>query len=157
MTIEGDGFKQGQTVVFIGNTPYSRFTNISYSTLVFTTAFNNTPTDQNLTVIVFVGTNAALCRTPSCSFMRSSAITPRLHSVFPASISGPTNLTFNASNLLAAANITSADIQLSINRHPCQVINLTDTSLVCSISDVEAGTYPIVGSIRGRSKPPSEL
>lgn len=149
MIIDGDGFKQGQTLVMIGNTPYYRFTNITYSRIIFTTNFNNTPIDQNLTVTVFVGSNTAICRMASCSFVRSTAITSYLYSVFPTSISGPTNLIFNGSNLLAGENISNTDIQLSIHGHLCQITNLTNTSIRCSISDVEAGTHSISGSIQG--------
>ncbi|UJR08495.1 hypothetical protein I4U23_012761 [Adineta vaga] len=146
VTIDGVGFIPGSTRVFLAEIDYTHLATITYSQIILTTPSQTYDLDRNINI--YVGTNQVKCLIPSCSFQWTQRLTPYLDSVTPESIHGPTNLTILGRNLLAG-NISYTDVQLSIAGSSCTVTGMTNDSLNCSITGIEAGTHQILGSING--------
>jgi hypothetical protein len=151
VTIIGDGFTPANTRVLVGSTEYTSVATITYSQITFTTSALTISAylDQNIPVIIYVGTNSAVCLSSTCTFRWSTSVTPYINSVSPTSISGPTTLTLTGQNLQAIGSVTAANTHVSINGHACNVTSITNSSIICSIGSVEAGNYSVVASIDG--------
>ena len=148
-TIEGVGFIPGYTRLFIGNTEYTNITNISYSKIVFKTLLPLSYANYNYTINVAVRNTLIRCSLPSCVFSWSTSVTPYLDAVIPQVIDRPTNLTFTGQNLLSRSDITYMNAHVYINDSVCNVIQMTNSSLICSIVGLEMGSYQVVAFIDG--------
>jgi hypothetical protein len=69
--------------------------------------------------------------------------------VSPTSITGPTTLTLTGQNFQAIGSVMAANIHVTINGHACNATSITNSSITCSIGNVEAGNYSVVASIDG--------
>ncbi|CAF5178052.1 unnamed protein product, partial [Rotaria magnacalcarata] len=74
--------------------------------------------------------------------------TPHFDSVSPQWINDTTNLTITGRNLLTGGS-TMADIDVSINSNICNVTEMGNESITCTVISVEAGQYTIIGFIDG--------
>ncbi|CAF3925163.1 unnamed protein product [Rotaria sp. Silwood2] len=148
VTINGDGFMPGDTRLIIAGTDYSNIANISYTRIVFTTPSQMTYINQNLTVVVLIGMNEAICLNTSCTFQWSTSITPYLDSVSPNQISGPTALTLTGRNLIVGGG-SASDTLVTISGNPCNITSMTNTLIGCQLGDIEAGNHSIAGLING--------
>ncbi|CAF1415369.1 unnamed protein product [Rotaria magnacalcarata] len=99
VTINGDGFAIGDTRLIIAGTDYTSLATITYTQINFRTPSQTTYVNQNLTVVIAIGANQAICLASSCTFQWSTSITPYFDSVTPAHISGPTTLAVTGRNL----------------------------------------------------------
>lgn len=146
--IDGDGFILNDTRVFILGTNFTYIGSTSYSQITFTTPSQLTYQNYNFTVSVYVGTIPSLCFLSSCYFSWSTSVTPYFDSVSPSSVRGSTNLTITGRNLLVGGRSASG-AHVSINRNICNVTELTNESIICTVKGVEAGQHHIIGSIDG--------
>ena len=144
VTIDGDGFLPESTLTFISRANFTFLGSVSYSRIVFTTPPQSIYVNVDLDLSVYVRVIPSVCLLPSCHFSWSRSVTPIFTSVLPATIRGPTNLTINGQNLLAGNNAT-----VQINGNPCQISQLRNDSIRCTVMGVEAGRYRLVGAIEG--------
>ena len=149
VTIDGDGFITDDTSLFIVGNNFTHEGATSYSRITFTTPRESVFVDLNLTIYVDVSTVPAVCLLPSCGFAWTSSITPYFQSINPSLIRGMTNITINGSNLLTGGR-TAADVHVNINDHPCNITQVTNTVIRCTVMGVEAGRHPVEGFIDGR-------
>ena len=153
VTIDGDGFSPKSTFVVIANQNYeNNFINVTNSRITFTTRAIDTYDYRDLNHALNVGVHGlsySVCRRSSCYFMWQTAATTFFESVNPNSISGPTNLTIIGRNLPSGSD-AMLKIDLSINKHSCRVISVSNNSVLCSIESLEWGSHPLVGLIKGR-------
>jgi len=77
-------------------------------------------------------------------------VTPSINSVSPTSVSGPTTLTLTGQNLQASSSATVLNTHVNINNHTCNVTSITNSTIICQLDSIEAGTYTIVASIDGK-------
>lgn len=132
----------------VDNTNNAYVGSTSYSQIIFTTLPLLTYVDFNSSLAVYVGLTVSACRLPLCYFSWALRATPYFDSVSPSIVRGPTNLTITGRNLLAGGNSTTA-ARVSINGNPCNITAMTNESVTCIVAGVEAGRYPIVGSVDG--------
>jgi hypothetical protein len=151
VTITGDGFTPADTRVIVGSTEYTSIATITYSRITFTTpaltigAYLN----RDIPITILVGTNPAVCTLTACIFSWSTSITPYINSVSPTSITGPTTLTLTGQNLQGSISANAASTHITINGHACNVTSMTNSSIHCSVGNVEAGNYSVFASIDG--------
>ncbi|CAF4657274.1 unnamed protein product [Rotaria sp. Silwood1] len=148
VTIDGDGFMKDNTLVYISGANYAYRGSESYSRITFTTPSELTYIDTDLSLAVFVGTSQSTCLMPSCRFSWSTSVTPYFDSVSPSVIRGSTNLTITGQNLLSGGR-TAADAHVTINDHICNITQMRNESIMCTVKGIEAGQQSIVGSIDG--------
>lgn len=148
VTINGDGFTPGDTRLVMAGTDYTSLANISYTQIVFMTPSQQIYVNVNLSVIVTVGTNQAVCSLPPCTFQWSTAITPYLDSVSPNQTSGPTMLTLTGRNLNIGGGMASNTI-ITIGDSQCNITSMTNTVINCQTGSISAGNYTIAGLING--------
>lgn len=149
VTIEGDGFITDDTSLFIVGNNFTHEGATSYSQITFTTPRESLYVDLNLTIYVDVSTVPAVCLSPSCEFAWTSSITPNFQSISPSLIRGMTNITINGTNLLTGGR-TAADVHVDINDNPCNITQITNTVIRCTVMGVEAGRHPVEGYIEGQ-------
>lgn len=150
VTIQGDGFQFNDTTLFIVGNNYTRRGSTSYSQISFTTPPESVFVDMNLTIYVFVSSIRAACFLPSCDFAWTSSITPSFHSIHPSLIRGVTNITINGSNFLTGSR-TPVDVHVDINDNLCNITQMTNDVIHCTVMGVEAGRHPVEGYIDGQS------
>lgn len=148
MTIDGDGFMPTITRLYIIGTNYSYVGSENYSQIIFRTPQELTWKNHNLNVSVYVGMSSAICLMPSCYFAWLDNVTSYFDSVAPSEIRDATNLTITGRNL-NAGDKTTADFHVTINNNPCNITEVTNDSVMCTLMKVEAGEHPIIGSIDG--------
>lgn len=148
VTINGDGFTVGDTRLIIAGIDYTSSATITYTQINFTTPTETTYVNRNLTVLIVIGTNNAVCLAPSCTFQWSTSITPYFDSVSPSQISGPTVLTLTGRSLTVAGGTTS-NTKVTIGGTLCNVTSMTNSLLTCEIGNIEAGNHTITGLIDG--------
>jgi hypothetical protein len=151
VTISGDGFTSADTRVIVGSTDYTSLATVTYSQITFITPALTIGAylDQGIPVTIVVGTNRAICLPSACTFRWSTSVTPYINSVSPTSITGPTTLTLTGQNFQAIGSVMAANIHVTINGHACNATSITNSSITCSIGNVEAGNYSVVASIDG--------
>lgn len=148
VTVEGDGFITDDTSLFIAGKNFTHEGATSYSQITFTTPSESSYIDLNLPMYVDVSTNYAECALSACDFTWDSSITPHFYSINPSVIHGMTNITINGSHLLTGGR-TPADVHVNINDHSCNITQVTNTVIRCTIMGVEAGRHPVEGYIDG--------
>ena len=131
-------------MTYIVGANFTSLGSVSYSQIVFTTPAESNYVDMDLDVFVYVGSSQAECLLPSCSFNWARSVTPHFDTVSPQRIRGRTNLTINGRNLLSGNNT-----EVKINGNLCNITQLRNASLQCTVMGVEAGTHQIEGSIEG--------
>ena len=149
VTIDGDGFISYGALVYIVGANYTHLGSASYSQIIFTTPPQLTYIDLNLNMFVYVGTSQSICLLPSCYFAWSTSVTPFFDSVHPSLIRGTTSLNITGRNLLSGGR-TTANAHVNINGNLCNVTQIRNGSIMCTVRGVEAGEHPIVGSIDGQ-------
>ena len=155
VTIDGDGFTRDNTFVYIVGANFTYQGSVSYSRIVFRTPKELIYQNVNLNLYVYVGTREAECFLPSCDYSWSTSVTPIFHSVSPSHIRGLTNLTITGENLLPGGR-TTANATINIDGNLCNVTQITNSSVRCTVTGVEAGIHEIVGSIDGNVSSPYE-
>ncbi|CAF4003686.1 unnamed protein product, partial [Rotaria magnacalcarata] len=148
VTIDGDGFISGVTLVSV---PVANFTYVgptSYSQMNFTTPLQSQFVDVDLNLFVVVYTTPSECLLSSCHFAWTTQITPYFDSVSPPRVRGPTNLNITGRNLLSGGG-TVATTHVTVNDNPCNITQMQNDMILCTVMGVEAGDHPIVGSIDG--------
>ena len=148
VTIVGDGFIESSTFVLIQGINYTYVGSTSNSRIIFTTRPQLTYINLNLSVAVYVRQSMSVCQIPACHFSWATSVTPYFDSVSPSLVRGPTNLTITGRNLLAGGNST-VGARVNINGNLCNITGMNNASVICTVSGVEAGQYPIVGSLDG--------
>ncbi|CAF1377186.1 unnamed protein product, partial [Adineta steineri] len=151
VTIYGDGFVPADTRVIVGDTEYTSIASITYSQITFTTLPLTIPAylDQDIPITILVGTNTVICSPISCTFRWSSSVTPYINSVSPTSITGPATLTLTGENLEASNSATISNTYVTINNHICNVTSIINSTIICQVDSIEAGTYTVIASISG--------
>ncbi len=152
VTINGDGFTPANTRVIIGSIDYTSQSTITYSQIIFTTpsAPFSLYINQAIPVTILIGTNQAICSSATCTFQWSTSDTPFVDSVTPTAIIGTQMLTLTGRNLLAnPIAAVPANTHVTINGSQCNVTSITNSTILCQIAGVAAGTYSIVVSIDG--------
>jgi hypothetical protein len=151
ITINGDGFTSADTRLIVGSTDYTNLATVTYSQITFITPALTIGAylDQDIPVTILVGTNKAVCLPSACTFRWSTSVTPYINSVSPTSITSPTTLTLTGQNFQATGSVTAANIHVTIHGHACNVTSMTNSSITCSIGNIEAGNNSIVASIDG--------
>ena len=148
VTIDGDGFISDETLVYIVGANYTHIGSASYSQIIFITPPELTYVNLNLNVYVYVRTSLSVCFMSSCTFTWAASVTPYFDSVNPSLIRGITNLTITGRNLLSGGR-TTANAHVTINDNICNITQIRNNSINCTVMGVEAGVHPIVGSIDG--------
>lgn len=148
MTIDGDGFIQNATMVYIVGANYTYEGSNSYSRIEFQTPRELIYQNVHLNLFVYVGSIMSECLLSSCDYSWSTSVTPVFHSVNPMNIRGRTNLTITGENLLPL-NGSNVNATIEINGNICNVTQIRNDSIRCEIEGVEAGIHPIEGSIDG--------
>lgn len=149
VTIEGDGFIPGQTLIFIGNINCTASATINSSCITFTTPSQGLAIDTDLNIAVWVNRYQAVCLADPCHYRWSTEVTAGLTSVTPSIINGPTNLAFTGENLPDDTAMNSTHV--TINGSICMITAMTNTSIDCYIENVEVGVHPVIGFIDGLS------
>ena len=149
VTIDGDGFMSDETLVFIAGANHTHLGSESYSRISFTTPPELMYKDWNLNLFVYVRTSLSVCLMPSCHFSWKTSITPYFDSVNPLIIRGATNLTITGRNLLSNGR-TAANASVNIDGNLCNITQLSNNSISCTVIGMEAGEHPVAGSIDGQ-------
>lgn len=148
VTIDGDGFISGKTLVYVPGANYTYIGPASYSQMNFTTPLQSQFVDVNLDLFLYVYTTQAICLLPSCYFQWATPITPYFDSVSPSRIRGPTSLNITGRNLLSGGG-TAATTHVTINDNPCNITQMQNDKISCTVMGVEAGDHSVIGSIDG--------
>lgn len=148
VTIDGDGFIPTDTLVYIAGANYTHLGSSSYSKIDFTTPQEFAYSDLDLDVYVFVRTSQAQCLLPSCYFRWATRVTPYFRSVQPTHIRGRTNLTITCENIFSGGR-TTVNASVDINGNICNITQIRNGSIACTVEGVEAGVHTITGSIDG--------
>ena len=149
VTIEGDGFIPGRTLIFIGNINCTSSATVTSSHITFITPSEALAIDTDLSITVWVNMYQAVCLADPCHYRWSTEVTASLVSVTPSVINSATNLIFIVENLPDDTVLNS--IHITINGSICMVTNMTNTTIDCYIEDVEVGVHPVLGFIDGLS------
>lgn len=122
---------------------------ITYSQIVFTTERMTSNLDYNQPVYVFFPQSRILsrCATQSCTFNWLTTITPDLSSVSPLSIDAATNITLTGTNLIDSNAINRTHI--IINDNSCDIIEMINETITCTLNNIEGGVHLIQGLIDG--------
>ncbi|CAF3962866.1 unnamed protein product [Rotaria sp. Silwood2] len=146
--IDGDGFSPDNTRVFIAGTEYTDLATISYSQIILTTPLQSIYQNLNLSVIIFIGRNQAVCLTSVCQYCWATSVTPYLRSVNTSVNQNLTTFTLHGQNFFGGGG-TTIGTRVNINNNYCNITSITNQSIICSAYDVEAGTHDIFVSIEG--------
>ena len=149
VTIEGDGFIPGQTLIFIGSINCTSSATVTSSLITFITPVQGLAIDTDLSITVWVNMYQAVCLADPCYYRWSTEVTASLTLVTPSVINGPTNLTFTGENLPDGNDTNSTHV--TINGSICMITAMTNTSIDCYIENVEVGVHPVLGFIDGLS------
>ncbi|CAF1212069.1 unnamed protein product [Rotaria sordida] len=149
VTIDGDGFSPDNTRVFIAGTEYTNLTTISYSQIILITPSQSMYQNLNLSVIILIGRNQAVCLNSLCQYCWATSVTPYLLSVDTSVNQNLTTFIFNGQNFFGGGG-TMISTRVNINNNNyCNITSMTNQSIICSANHVEAGTYDIFVSIEG--------
>ncbi|CAF3361139.1 unnamed protein product [Rotaria sp. Silwood1] len=147
--IDGDGFSPDNTRVFIAGTEYTNLTTISYSQIILTTPSQSMYQNLNLSVIILIDKNQAVCLTSLCQYCWATSVTPYLLSVSTSENQNLTTFTLNGQNFFGGGGTTIGTRVNINNNNYCNITSMTNQSIICSMNHVEAGTYDIFVSIEG--------
>lgn len=146
--IDGDGFSQNNTRLFIASIEYTSFIIVSYSQIILTTPSQLMYQDLNLNMIIVTGNNMAVCLAPTCQYCWATNSTPYLLSASTSTNQNLTTFTLVGQNFFGGGG-TVTSTHVNINNHYCNITLMTNQSIVCSASHVEAGTHDMFISIEG--------
>ena len=143
--ITGDGFEPDDTRIIVGSIEYTSSATITYSQIRFVTQIPpSIYINQAIPITILIGSNQALCSANTCTYTWSEQVTPYLTSVSPTSISGPQTLNLTGGNFKALGVTNPSNVHVSIKNVVCNVTSVTNTTILCDISSIENGNYPIV-------------
>ncbi|CAF3595884.1 unnamed protein product [Rotaria sordida] len=148
VTIDGEGFISDDTLVFIGGTNYTHRGSVSYSQIIFITPPELTYVNLNINVFVYVRTSQSVCLMPSCHFSWATSVTPYFNSVNPLHIRGTMNLTITGQNLISGGT-TLANVHVNIHDNACNITQMSNNSIACTVSGIEAGEHRIDAFVDG--------
>jgi hypothetical protein len=100
-----------------------------------------TQKDQSGTfeIRAFVNGVAAVCNT-NCNFTFDSTLTPSVTSVSPTSLATP-NTVFTISGTSFGTDMSK--VHVTIGQVTCQVTSLVETSIVCTLANLNLGTQNV--------------
>ena len=127
---------------------------VTYSRITFVTqAPPSNYIDQLIPITILVGTNHAVCSIGSCSFTWARSVTPYLLSVSPTSINGPQSIILTGQNLAATGSIMGANTHVTIDGQSCNVTAVSNSTITCTIGNIQVGNHTVVASIDGMIVP----
>ena len=146
VTINGDGFTSSLTSVILDLSQYtvsSVNTQITYTSITFMTKQDQVGTFQVKTSVNGVN---AVCEAANCNFTFSSSSTPTLSSISPTSLITP-NTVFTISGTSFGTDLTK--VHVTIGQVTCQVTLTTDTSITCTLPNLNLGSQSVQVLIDG--------
>lgn len=153
VTISGDGFIPADTRILVGSVEYTSNATITYSEIKFITQTSLlADIDQSIPITILVGTNTAVCLSEICSFTWAEEVTPHLDSVDPSSITGSQSITLTGRNFNPIGTTSTINTHVTINGQICNVTSVSNSTISCDISGMQAGLYPISAFIDGMFK-----
>lgn len=144
-SLEGDGFLPAATVVYIGPYPFyvGNHAKINGSMIEIDTVFPP-GTEGLFNVTVTVNNIDAVCD-GDCSFGVSDAISPVLSSVSPSRINDTSDIYLEGSMFGSDAS----NLMVTIGQVVCNVFELNDTHIGCSVAAIHAGDQEVSVNVKG--------
>jgi len=145
LTINGDGFSISQTYVIIDLSQYSILN--ANAQIANTNITLTTQKDQSgsFEIRAFVNGVAAVCST-NCNFTFDPTLTPSVTSVSPTSLATP-NTVFTISGTSFGTDMSK--VHVTIGQVTCQVTSVVDTSIVCTLANLNLGSQNVNVQIDG--------
>ena len=146
LTINGDGFLNSSltTVTLVELSRYSILnSNVqSYTNITLTTQEHQSGTFE---IRTFVNGVAAVCST-NCNFTFDPTLTPSVTSVSPTSLATP-NTVFTINGTSFGTDMSK--VHVIIGQVTCQVTSVVDTSIVCTLANLNLGSQNFTVLIDG--------
>jgi len=151
VTINGDGFTPSLTSLILDLSLYSLLSNANNIQIAYTSISLTTLQDQSGTFPLNINVNgvAAVCEGAAlnCNFTFSSSSTPTLTAITPSSLS-VANTVFTLSGATFGTDLTK--VHVTIGEIGCQVTSVTDTSIECTLANLNLGAQSVNVLIDGK-------